>query len=175
MKKRILASFTLVMTFLLGFAFNSFISKITNGQSSTKKVTGIGGIFFKCKDPKKMREWYKTHLGLETNQYGTVFEWYQGADSTKKGFTQWSPFNEKTKYFEPSTKDFMINYRVENLAALIEQLKKDSVTVTDQIETVEYGKFVHIMDIEGNKLELWEPNDVEFELLGKKMGVKTTK
>ena len=101
MKKKVLVSFAFVSTFLLGFAFNSFISKITNDQSSPKKVTGIGGIFFKCKDPKKMREWYKTHLGLETNQYGTVFEWYQGADSTKKGFTQWSPFNEKTKYFEP--------------------------------------------------------------------------
>jgi hypothetical protein len=79
-------------------------------------------------------------LVLNTNQYGTVFEWRQGADTTKKGFTRWSPFKETTKYFEPSTKDFMINYRVENLEALVEQFKKDSVTVTDKIETVEYGK-----------------------------------
>ena len=74
-----------VMTFTLGFAFNSFITKNSNSKQSLKKVTGIGGIFFKCKDPGKMREWYQTYLGLNTNKYGTVFEWYQGADSTKKG------------------------------------------------------------------------------------------
>ncbi|MEO6719590.1 MAG: VOC family protein [Ferruginibacter sp.] len=175
MKKRLLITCTLVATFGLGFAFKSFLTKITNDQPSMKKVTGIGGIFFKCKDPKKVREWYKTHLGLNTNQYGTVFEWRQGADTTKKGFTQWSPFAETTKYFAPSTKDFMINYRVENLEGLIDQLKKDSVTVTDQIETVEYGKFVHILDIEGNKIELWEPNDIEFEKLGAKIGSTSTK
>jgi predicted enzyme related to lactoylglutathione lyase len=122
-----------------------------------------------------MREWYAANLGLTTNAYGAVFEWHQGADSTKKGFTQWSPFNEKTKYFEPSTKDFMINYRVENIEELISQLKKNGVTITDKIEAVEYGKFVHIMDIEGNKIELWEPNDIEYEKMGKKMGAKTTK
>lgn len=140
-----------------------------------KKVTGIGGIFFKCKDPKKMNEWYQTHLGLNTNQYGAVFEWRQGADTTKKGFTQWSPFKETTKYFEPSTKDFMINYRVENLVALVEELKNEGVTITDTIETVSYGKFVHIVDMEGNKIELWEPNDIEYENLGAKMGSKITK
>ncbi len=175
MKKRLPITLALVATFGLGFAFNSFISKIRNYQSSPKRATGVGGIFFKCKDPKQMREWYKIHLGLNTNQYGAVFEWRQGADTAKKGFTQWSPFKETTKYFEPSTKDYMINYRVENLEALIEQLKKENVTITDSIQTVEYGKFVHIMDIEGNKVELWEPNDLEYEKLGEKMGSKTTK
>ena len=140
-----------------------------------KRVTGIGGIFFKCKDPNKMKEWYKTHLGLNTNEYGAVFEWYQGADNTKKGFTQWSPFNEETEYFEPSTKEFMINYRVENLETLVEELKKEGVTIVDKIETVEYGKFVHILDVEGNKIELWESNDMEFEKLGKQIGSETTK
>jgi predicted enzyme related to lactoylglutathione lyase len=175
MKKKILITLTLLTTFALGFAFKSIITKISGDEPSMKKVTGIGGIFFKCKDPKKMREWYQTHLGLNTGQYGAVFEWRQGADTTKKGFTQWSPFNEKTKYFEPSTKDFMINYRVENLEALVEQFKKDSVTIVDKIETAEYGKFVHIMDIEGNKIELWEPDDIEYEKLGKQLGSKTTK
>ena len=140
-----------------------------------KRVTSLGGIFFKCKDPKKVREWYQKHLGLNTNQHGAVFEWRQGADTTRKGFTQWSPFSEKTKYFEHSTKDFMIYYRVENLEALINQLKKDSVTILDNIEAVEYGKFVHILDVEGNKVELWEANDEQYEALGKKMGAKTTK
>ncbi|MDQ6813563.1 MAG: VOC family protein [Bacteroidota bacterium] len=124
-----------------------------------KKVTGIGGIFFKCKDAKKVREWYKTHLGFDTHNYGVSFEWRQAADSTKKGSTQWAPFAETTKYFEPSTKDFMINYRVENLEALVEQLKNEGVTITDKIEGSDYGKFVHIMDFEGNKIELWEPLD----------------
>jgi predicted enzyme related to lactoylglutathione lyase len=122
-----------------------------------------------------VREWYQKHLGLNTNQYGAVFEWHQGVDSTKKGFSQWSPFKETTKYFDPSTKDFMVNFRVENLEALVDQLRKDGVTITDKIETVDYGKFVHILDVEGNKLELWEPNDIEFERLGVKIGAKTTK
>ena len=127
-----------------------------------KRVTGIGGIFFKCEDPKSMKEWYKKHLGLDTDQYGTSFEWRQGDDPTKYGFTQWSPFAEKTKYFEPSTKDFMINYRVENLELLVEELKKEGVTIVDNIEVFDYGKFVHILDIEGNKIELWEPKDIEY-------------
>lgn len=165
----------LVITFALGFAFKTLISKLTVDEPSMKKVTGIGGIFFKCKDPGKMREWYKVHLGLNTNQFGAVFEWRQGADTSKKGYTQWSPFPEKTKYFEPSTKDFMINYRVENLEGLVEQFKKDSVSIMDKIETAAYGKFIHIMDIEGNKIELWEPNDIEYEKLGNKMGAITTK
>jgi predicted enzyme related to lactoylglutathione lyase len=173
--KKIILILAFAMTFVLGFAFKAITTKSNNSQQSIKKVTGIGGIFFKCKDPKKMREWYKTNLGLNTNQYGAVFEWRQGADSSKKGFTQWSPFTEKTKYFEPSTREFMINYRVDNIDGLVDQLKKDGVLITDTIETVEYGKFVHIMDIEGNKIELWEPNDIEFEKLGEKIGAKTTK
>ena len=128
-----------------------------------KKVTGIGGIFFKCKDPNQMKEWYKTNLGLDTDQYGTNFEWRQGEDFSKKGFTQWSPFSESTKYFEPSTKEFMINYRVENLELLVEELVKNGVTIADKIESFEYEKFVHILDIEGNKIELWEPNDIEYD------------
>lgn len=174
MKKAIFIILALATSFCFGFAFKSITNNSTENKEM-KRVTGIGGIFFKCKDPGKMNEWYKMHLGLNTNQYGAVFEWRQADDSTKKGFSQWSPFAEKTKYFEPSTKEFMINYRVENLEALVEELKKEGVTVTDKIETYEYGKFVHIMDIEGNKIELWEPNDIEYEKLGVSMGSKTTK
>jgi len=175
MKKTTLLILSIATSFCFGFAFKTIISKRSDDQTKMKRVTGIGGIFFKCKDPKKMREWYNTHLGLNTNQYGAVFEWWQGADSTKKGFTQWSPFAETTKYFEPSVRDFMINYRVENLEALVEELKKEGVTIADKIETAGYGKFVHIIDVEGNKVELWEPNDIEYEKLGKQMGSKTTK
>lgn len=175
MKKITLIIIALAASFCFGFAFKSIITKNATDNTIMKRVTSIGGIFFKCKEPKKMREWYKTHLGLNTNQYGTVFEWRQATDSSKKGFSQWSPFGEKTKYFEPSTKEFMINYRVENLQALIEELKKEGVTITDTMETADYGKFVHIMDIEGNKIELWEPNDIEYEKLGKQLGSQTTK
>lgn len=174
MKKKLVFTCTLIVAFALGFAFKTLFTR-SNVERPFKKVTGIGGIFFKCKDPKKVREWYKAHLGLQTNQYGAVFEWRQGADTTKKGFTQWSPFKESTKYFEPSARDFMINYRVENLEALIDQLRKDSVTIVDTVQTADYGKFIHIMDVEGNKVELWQANDIEYEKLGEKMGMQTTK
>lgn len=128
-----------------------------------KKVTGIGGVFFKCKDPEALKDWYKTHLGLNTDQWGTTFEWRQEDDPNQKGYTQWSPFSDKTKYFDPSTKDFMINYRVENIEALVEQLKNEGVEVLGPIETYEYGKFVHLVDLEGNKIELWEPVDTNFD------------
>lgn len=122
-----------------------------------KKVTGIGGVFFKCKDPNKVKEWYNTHLGVESSPYGASFEWYQDAEGKEKGLTQWNPFDEKTKYFEPSAKDFMINYRVVNLEALVQELKQNGVTIVDNIETYDFGKFVHILDLEGNKVQLWEP------------------
>lgn len=165
----------IIMSFIGGMAFSN---RLNNNQENTgeyKKVTGIGGIFFKCKDPKSIRKWYHDNLGLNTNAYGSVFEWYQGADSTKKGFSQWSPFNEKTKYFEPSAKDFMINYRVGNLEKLVSQLKNDGITVIDSMQVVDYGKFIHIMDPEGNKIELWEPYDVEYEKMGLQLGAQTNK
>lgn len=174
-KKNLLLFFALSGSFALGFAFNNIIGESGSHPTEIKKVTGIGGIFFKCKDPKMIREWYGKHLGLNTNQYGAVFEWFQGTDSTKKGFSQWSPFKETTKYFEPSTKDFMINFRVADLGALVSQLKKEGVTICDTIESYSYGRFVHIMDPEGNKIELWEPNDVAYEKLGKELGSKTNK
>ena len=174
MKNRTFIVLLIATSFLSGFTVKAVITRQQEAPQM-KKVTGIGGIFFKCKDPDKVKEWYKTHLGLHTNQYGTVFEWRQGADPEKKGFTTWSPFKETTKYFEPSTREFMINYRVENLEALVQELKKNGVTVVDSIETYDYGKFVHILDAEGNKVELWEPNDIRYEELGKELGSETTK
>ena len=150
----------IVASFCLGFAFRTIIVKKDNSNTTKmKKVTGIGGIFFKCKDPNKMNDWYKTHLGFNTTPYGTTFEWRQGEDTTNKGLTQWCPFAETSKYFEPSVKDFMINYRVEDLDALVDELKKEGVTIVDNIEDTDYGKFVHILDNEGNKIQLWEPKD----------------
>ena len=166
MKKQAWLGVAFVVVFGLGYALSSAISAPSDEKPKMKRVTGIGGIFFKCKDPIAVREWYGLHLGLTITPYGSTFAWFQGADSTKNGYTQWSPFKETTKYFEPSTKEFMINYRVENLTSLVDSLKAEGVTVVDTIASFSYGKFVHIMDLEGTKIELWEPNDVEYGKLG---------
>jgi predicted enzyme related to lactoylglutathione lyase len=159
----------------LGYAFRSIVTAIKPEPDPVRKVTSIGGIFFKCKDPKVIRDWYQANLGLNTNPYGAVFEWHKGIDSTQKGFTQWSPFKETTTYFEPSKKDFMINYRVADLDALVAELRQKGVAIVDTIQAYDYGKFVHIMDPEGNNIELWEPNDVVYEKMGIEMGLRTTK
>lgn len=150
---------------ILMFAFGFAVSNVINSDSKNEipRVTGIGGIFFKSEKPKELKEWYKTNLGLQVDEYGTNFEWFEGNDSTKKASTQWSIFGAKSKYMEPSTKDFMINYRVYKLDELLTNLKNNNVTILDTIESYDYGRFVHIMDIDGNKIELWEPIDEEYE------------
>lgn len=125
------------------------------------RVTGIGGIFFKTKDPVAVKEWYNKHLGLNTDQWGCTF-WWKDNDGNDCS-TQWSPFKEDTTYFEPSKKDFMMNYRVENLEELLKTLRAEGVTVMDEIQKAEEGKFGWILDLEGNKIELWEPNDKAFD------------
>lgn len=111
-----------------------------------KRVTGIGGIFFKVKDPETTKSWYQKHLGLNVDRYGTAFEWRSSENPEKKGFSQWSSMDQKKDYFKPSEKDFMFNYRVENLEQLVKELKAEGVVILDQIATFEYGKFVHILD-----------------------------
>lgn len=131
-------------------------------MNSKKKVTGIGGIFFKTKNPEKMKSWYEKNLGLITNEYSSVFEFRNTDDPNQKGYLVWSPFAQDTTYFNPSKKEFMINYRVQNLVDLLVQLKKDGVEIVGEMEEYEYGKFAHIIDPEGNKIELWEPFDKVF-------------
>ena len=135
------------------------------------KVTGIGGIFFRSKDPKKTKDWYSTHLGLAVNPHGSSFEFRNANRPEEINYLSWSPFEEDTDYFSPSKKEFMINYRVQNIVGLVQKLQENGVTIVDEIEEYEYGKFVHIMDPEGNKIELWEPVDSVFT----KMGGETTK
>lgn len=130
---------------------------------ANKRVTGLGGIFFKCEDPEKLREWYAEHLGLKTDQYGTSFEWRNSDKPENKGFTVWSTFKNDTVYFAPSDKPYMFNFRVENLEWLLEELKKEGINQIGEIQVYEYGKFANIIDPEGNKIELWEANDDEFE------------
>ncbi len=137
-----------------------------------KRVTGIGGIFFKTNDPEAMKAWYARHLGLNMDpSYGTSFEWRHAQDPERKGFTAWSPFPSDTNYFEPSKSAFMVNYRVEDLDALLDVLRGEGVEVVGEVESFEYGKFAHILDPEGNKIELWEPIDDEY---GKMVEGKTT-
>jgi predicted enzyme related to lactoylglutathione lyase len=138
--------------------FGTDISK-RNKTHFMKKVNGIGGIFFKCQDPQKVKDWYAQNLGIAGDQYGTNFEWLHADDPTKKGTTVWAPFAGDTKYFDPSTKEFMINYTVEDLEALVVDLKKAGVTILDEMAVYDYGKFIHILDPEGNKIELWQPID----------------
>lgn len=124
------------------------------------RVTGIGGVFFKANDVQETKDWYKKHLGFNTDDWGCTFWWKD--NEGKKASTQWSPFTKDTEYFSPSKKDFMFNYRVENLVELLEELKEQGVTVIDKIEEYDYGKFGWIIDLDGNKIELWEPKDEAF-------------
>lgn len=124
----------------------------------SKKVIGIGGIFFKCQNTDIMKDWYSKNLGLVTDEHGSTFKSRNETNPDEINYLQWSPFSDDTKYFEPSKKEFMINYRVENLEELVKELKKDGVEIIDSIEEFEYGKFIHILDPEGNKIELWEPS-----------------
>lgn len=137
-----------------------------NEKDNTPKVTGIGGIFFFSDNPVKTREWYAENLGLKVNDWGSSFEFRNAERPEEINYLQWSPFKNGSEYFNPSKKDFMINYRVQNIEGLIEKLKENGVTIVDNIETFDYGKFVHIMDADGNKIELWEPIDTVFTDMG---------
>lgn len=128
-----------------------------------KRVTGIGGVFFKCDDPESTKSWYKEHLGVNSGPYGGTFEWRHAESKEKMGYTAWSPFSDGTEYFEPSRKDFMINYRVDDLDRLLDVLTEEGVEIVGEPESFEYGKFGWIMDPNGIKIELWEPNDKAYE------------
>lgn len=126
-----------------------------------KRVTGLGGVFFKSKNPEKLKEWYIEHLGVpivqeETGSY-VIFDWQEQAKLEKNGYTLWGPFKDETNYFEPSNKPYMFNFTVDNLEELLKVLKEEGVYVIDRIEEHEQGKFGWILDPEGNKIELWEP------------------
>ncbi len=129
-----------------------------NQPDNTPKVTGIGGIFFFADKPTATKEWYAKNLGFDVNAWGSVSFDYRDVNQPEQIIPlQWSPFKTGDEYFAPSKKEFMINYRVQNIEGLIEQLKANGVTILDELATYDYGKFIHIMDADGNKIELWEP------------------
>jgi len=126
--------------------------------NTTPKVTGIGGIFFNSDNLEETNEWYTKNLGIEINDWGSSsFESRNINRPDEINSLQWKPFKKGDEYFAPSKKDFMINYTVQNIEALVSKLKENGVTILDSIETYDFGKFIHIMDAEGNKIELWEP------------------
>lgn len=129
-------------------------------KDMTPKVLGIGGIFFISENPKEAKEWYAKNLGFDINAWGGVsFESRNINNAEEINSLQWTLFKKGTEYLAPSTKDFMVNYRVQNIEGLVEKLKANGVNVLDSIATYDYGKFVHIMDEEGNKIELWEATE----------------
>ncbi len=123
-----------------------------------KRVTGIGGIFFNAKDPVALRAWYQRHLGIDVQEWGgTAFTWTDDAGKPVGGMTVWSIGAAGGNHFAPSTSSFMVNYRVEDLAALLQALRDEGCQVLEKTDDSEYGKFGWVMDPEGNKVELWQP------------------
>jgi predicted enzyme related to lactoylglutathione lyase len=134
--------------------------KSASPVDTTPKVTGIGGIFFFSDNPQETKEWYTKNLGIEINDWGSSsFESRNLNNPDQINSLQWKPFKKGDDYFSPSKKDFMINYQVQNIEGLVNKLNENGVTILDSIATYDFGKFVHIMDAEGNKIELWEPTD----------------
>jgi predicted enzyme related to lactoylglutathione lyase len=134
-------------------------------NNSEPKVTGIGGIFFRSKNPAAARQWYADNLGMRINDYGSTFSTRNTERPEELNYLSWSPFDENTDYF-PTAKEFMVNYRVQNIEGMVAQLKANGVTIVDEITAYDYGKFVHIIDHEGNNIELWEPIDKVFTEAG---------
>lgn len=124
------------------------------------RVIGLGGVFIKFKDPKAMNIWYKEVLGISTNEYGILFEFNR--PNGRRGFLQLGTFEMESSYFGAASQQVMLNFRVDDLVRFEIELRDKSVHIVDVIESYSYGKFLHIEDPEGNRIELWEPVDEEF-------------
>lgn len=123
-----------------------------------KRVTGIGGIFFKARDPVTLRAWYQKHLGIDVQAWGgTAFSWADAEGKPTGGMTIWSIGSAEGDTFAPSQSSFMVNYRVDDLATLLQALREEGCNVLEKTDDSEYGKFGWVMDPEGNKVELWQP------------------
>ncbi len=132
-------------------------------EDKKPRARAIGGVFFRSANPEETRNWYARHLGLAIDAYGTNFAWRHKDEPDKAGYSQWSPFEADTDYFGDREQQFMINYRVENLDLLLEQFRKDGVEIVGDMQVEAFGRFVHIIDNDGRRVELWEPIDAEYE------------
>jgi predicted enzyme related to lactoylglutathione lyase len=129
-----------------------------DSHDSVRRVTGLGGVFFKSNDPVRVLAWYRTHLGITSGDWGGfAFQWREKDQPNETGYTVWSAFPDSTSYFSPSPQPFMLNFRVADLGRLIAALKEEGVEVVGEIEQHPNGKFAWILDPEGRKIELWEP------------------
>jgi len=126
-------------------------------NDNTAEVTGIGGVFFTSSNPNELKEWYIKNLGMDLDEHGIQFRFREQDDPDKEGIIQWSIFSENSDYLAPSNSGFMINYRVKNIEKLVKSLEEKEVQIVDSIQSYPYGKFVHILDSDDNKIELWEP------------------
>ncbi|HLO92313.1 MAG TPA: VOC family protein [Lentimicrobium sp.] len=144
---------------LIAFS-NAVTSQVTHPvNDTTPRITGIGGVFIVSDNPKETYKWYQQNMGFEVDRYGSVFEFRDANNPEQVNYLSWAVFGRNNSYLSPSKKEFMINYRVQNLEGLIRNMRNNGVTVLDTLETYDYGKFIHIMDPDGNKIELWEPVD----------------
>ena len=122
-----------------------------------KRVTGLGGVFFKSRDPQSSRDWYASHLGIPMESWGAQFPWRDHANPDIEGYSVFSLFEANTAYMSPSEQPFMVNFRVDDLHALIAELKKEGIETIGEVDESEFGKFGWILDPDGVKIELWEP------------------
>lgn len=127
------------------------------------RVHGVGGVFFRCEDPAATRDWYERHLGVRSDEYGSAFVWRRESNPDQRGFLQWSPFGADTDYFGDAGQQFMVNYRVDDLDGLLVSLRDAGVEVVTEIEEFEFGRFVHVVDNDGRRVELWEPVDEVYD------------
>ncbi|MGE5382708.1 MAG: VOC family protein [Omnitrophica WOR_2 bacterium] len=142
-----------------------------DNQDSQGRVTGFGGIFIKYNDPERIKQWYAEFLGFNVDEYGTSFEWRKSSNPEQKAYTLWAPFSQASEYFKPSDKEIMLNFRVDNLDAILSKLAQKGIYQLNSIEETDYGRFAHIVDPEGFKLELWEADDIAYD---KMVGEKKT-
>jgi catechol 2,3-dioxygenase-like lactoylglutathione lyase family enzyme len=127
------------------------------------RVRAIGGVFFRSPAPETTRSWYARHLGLRVDVHGTTFAWRQEESPGERGFTQWTPFQADASYLGAPDQQYMINYRVDDLDAMLEKLRSEGVRIDGEVQVEPYGRFAHIMDGDGRRVELWEPVDAEYE------------
>ena len=131
------------------------------------RVIGLGGFFFKSENPEKLRAWYRDHLGIEGGEQGTSFEWRKVDDPSEPGFTVWHAFGKTDDYFDVGTQEYMINYRVNDLSGLLAELRRKKIKIVGEPEKYEYGTFAWILDLEGRKIELWQPDDKVYDRITK--------
>jgi len=141
-------------------------TEIISSADTTPRITGIGGLFFVSEKPDSLQMWYKEKLGFKTDDYGAVFEFRNAFQKNELNYLRWSVFKKGNHYLKPGKADFMINYRVNNLPDYIKLLQLKGVMFLDSMQTFDYGKFIHLLDADSNKIELWEPVDSVLTMIG---------